>query len=153
MYHQQYVYLLDAFFPFSAFRKSTIMGCMKVLFALAVVAGGIAILMMYPPLSEYADIVKATVEPLTKHLPFLIDSTGAKPQIFTKAELAQYDGSPGSKGLYLAILGKVYDVSKGARHYGPGGGYSFFAGIFFSPLYSQSLSSPSAMTIDSRFSG
>ena len=48
-------------------------------------------------------------------------------KIFTKEELKQYDGSEGSKGLYLAFLGRVYDVSKGKQHYGPGGGYSFFA--------------------------
>lgn len=49
-------------------------------------------------------------------------------KIFTAKELAQYDGSAKSKGLYLAILGRVYDVSKGQKHYGPGGGYHFFAG-------------------------
>ena len=46
----------------------------------------------------------------------------------TVAELSQYDGSPGSPGLYLALLGEVYDVSRGSQYYGPGGGYSFFAG-------------------------
>ncbi|XP_072047928.1 neuferricin-like [Amphiura filiformis] len=48
-------------------------------------------------------------------------------RIFSLEELKQYDGSEESKGLYLAFLGKVYDVSKGKQHYGPGGGYSFFA--------------------------
>merc|ERR1719369_88066 len=48
--------------------------------------------------------------------------------ILNPAELAKYDGSKGSPGLYLAIMGIVYDVSKGEEHYGPGGGYSFFAG-------------------------
>lgn len=30
--------------------------------------------------------------------------------------------------LLLALLGKVYDVTKGAKHYGPGGSYQFFVG-------------------------
>ena len=48
--------------------------------------------------------------------------------LMTKDELAQYDGSEGSPGLYLAILGRVYDVSRGRDHYAPGKGYGFFAG-------------------------
>ncbi|XP_071944520.1 neuferricin-like [Antedon mediterranea] len=47
--------------------------------------------------------------------------------ILTKEELGKYDGTEGSKGLYLAIMGHVYDVEKGRRKYGPGGGYDFFA--------------------------
>ncbi|ETN68726.1 hypothetical protein NECAME_15664 [Necator americanus] len=31
--------------------------------------------------------------------------------------------------VYLAILGRVYNVDKGKKHYGKGGGYHFFAGI------------------------
>mmetsp|Transcript_2308 Transcript_2308/g.3121 ORF Transcript_2308/g.3121 Transcript_2308/m.3121 type:complete len:213 (+) Transcript_2308:1-639(+) len=42
--------------------------------------------------------------------------------------LAQYDGSDKSKPLYLAILGEVFDVTKGADFYGPGEGYGFFSG-------------------------
>ncbi|XP_059479052.1 neuferricin [Neocloeon triangulifer] len=48
--------------------------------------------------------------------------------LMTKAELAQYDGSEGSKGLYVAILGSVFDVSAGKDHYGPGCSYHFFTG-------------------------
>ncbi|VDO46663.1 unnamed protein product, partial [Brugia timori] len=39
-----------------------------------------------------------------------------------------FDGTRPSKGTYLAILGRIYDVQKGAKHYGPGGSYHFFAG-------------------------
>lgn len=53
-------------------------------------------------------------------------SSGDK--VFTVEELKQYDGKPGSKGLYLAFLGQVFDVKKGEKFYGPGGGYEFFAG-------------------------
>lgn len=50
-------------------------------------------------------------------------------RIFTKDELwDDYRGTEGSKGLYLAFMGKVYDVSKGKDYYAPGGGYSFFSG-------------------------
>ena len=49
-------------------------------------------------------------------------------QMFTKAEIAAFDGSEDSPGLYLAIMGRVYDVSKGPQYYGPGGGYAFFSG-------------------------
>lgn len=48
-------------------------------------------------------------------------------RIMTKEELKTYDGSPDSPGLYLAMMGQIFDVSKGKDHYGPNGGYSFFS--------------------------
>ncbi|KAK7483949.1 hypothetical protein BaRGS_00024833 [Batillaria attramentaria] len=48
-------------------------------------------------------------------------------RLFTKEELSKYTGEDGGQ-VYLAIIGNVYDVSRGRRHYGPGGGYSFFSG-------------------------
>ncbi|KAF7627194.1 Cytochrome b5 heme-binding domain-containing protein [Meloidogyne graminicola] len=48
--------------------------------------------------------------------------------VFTKDQLALFDGSRPSKPIYLAILGRVFDVEKGKKHYGIGGGYNFFAG-------------------------
>ncbi|XP_055533955.1 neuferricin homolog [Wyeomyia smithii] len=48
--------------------------------------------------------------------------------LFTESELAQYDGKPGSKGLFLVILGHVYDVESGSKHYGPGEAYNMFVG-------------------------
>jgi Cytochrome b5-like Heme/Steroid binding domain. len=47
--------------------------------------------------------------------------------LFTKEALKKY--SETSSGLYLAILGKVYDVGKGEKFYGPGGSYHFFTGL------------------------
>ncbi|XP_012274920.1 neuferricin [Orussus abietinus] len=47
-------------------------------------------------------------------------------RLFTKEELKQYTNL--DKGLYLAILGRVYDVSTGARHYEPGANYHGFTG-------------------------
>ena len=54
--------------------------------------------------------------------------SGKKERVFTKVELSEYDGSKDHKKLYLGIMGKVFDVSKGDKHYGPGGGYHFFTG-------------------------
>ncbi|XP_072099521.1 neuferricin [Mobula birostris] len=52
----------------------------------------------------------------------------AAPRIFSKAELSRYTGGKGSPGLYLAVLGQVFDVDRGRRHYGPGGSYHLFTG-------------------------
>ncbi|KAM6970521.1 neuferricin [Aplochiton taeniatus] len=49
-------------------------------------------------------------------------------KLISKDELSLYDGEDNSKGLHLAILGQVFDVEKGRKHYGPGGGYHSFAG-------------------------
>lgn len=58
----------------------------------------------------------------------LDDEQGGALQILTPDELSRYSGLDGSPGMYLAILGKVYDVIEGAKHYGPGSSYSFFVG-------------------------
>ncbi|XP_077996339.1 neuferricin-like [Glandiceps talaboti] len=57
-----------------------------------------------------------------------VSLVGKPSKVFTVEELKDYTGGPGSKGLYLAVLGNVFDVSAGERHYGPGGGYDFFTG-------------------------
>ena len=54
--------------------------------------------------------------------------------LYTKDELAEYDGGSDSPGLYLGILGRVYDVSAGKKHYGENGGYSFFRGTVLALL-------------------
>lgn len=48
-------------------------------------------------------------------------------RLFTVEELATFDGIQ-NKQLYLSILGSVYDVSKGQKHYGSGGSYNYFIG-------------------------
>ena len=50
-----------------------------------------------------------------------------KERIFTAEELSQYDGNRSTR-IYLAVLGEVYDVTDGEGYYGPGQGYSCFAG-------------------------
>ncbi|KAM9347945.1 neuferricin [Symphorus nematophorus] len=49
-------------------------------------------------------------------------------RLLSSRELSLYDGEEGSKGLYLALLGQVFDVQKGHKHYGPGGAYHFMTG-------------------------
>ncbi|XP_035034027.1 neuferricin [Hippoglossus stenolepis] len=49
-------------------------------------------------------------------------------RLLSRHELSLHDGQQGSKGLYLAIMGQVFDVNKGHKHYGPGGAYHFMAG-------------------------
>ncbi|KAL3268184.1 hypothetical protein HHI36_007310 [Cryptolaemus montrouzieri] len=48
-------------------------------------------------------------------------------RMLTKYSLAQSDGKE-SPYLYLSILGKVFDVTKGKKHYGPGASYNYFVG-------------------------
>ncbi|KAL4660591.1 neuferricin [Arapaima gigas] len=55
-------------------------------------------------------------------------ASGPPGRLLREDELCRYRGETGSPGLYLSLLGHVFDVSKGRRHYGPGGGYHFFAG-------------------------
>jgi len=66
-------------------------------------------------------------------------SSAAKERLFTRSELSSYNGEKGSPGLYLSILGRVYDVEKGRRHYGPGGSYHGFAGNVTCLLYECNL--------------
>ncbi|KAJ8775383.1 hypothetical protein K2173_023148 [Erythroxylum novogranatense] len=47
---------------------------------------------------------------------------------FTAEQLSHYNGSDASKPIYVAIKGRVFDVSTGKNFYGPGGSYSMFSG-------------------------
>ncbi|KAJ2751214.1 steroid binding [Coemansia pectinata] len=49
-------------------------------------------------------------------------------QKFTLRELQNYTGERKGERILLGLNGKVYDVSTGASFYGPGNGYSVFAG-------------------------
>ncbi|XP_052208837.1 probable steroid-binding protein 3 [Diospyros lotus] len=46
----------------------------------------------------------------------------------TLQQLKQYDGTDASKPIYLAVKGRIFDVSAGKSFYGPGGPYAMFAG-------------------------
>ena len=47
---------------------------------------------------------------------------------FTLEQLKQYDGSDPPKPIYVAVKGRVFDVTAGKSFYGPGGSYCMFAG-------------------------
>lgn len=47
---------------------------------------------------------------------------------FTIQELHQYDGRQNDGRILIAVNGKVFDVTKGKRFYGPGAAYGVFAG-------------------------
>ncbi|XVE97306.1 hypothetical protein REPUB_Repub03eG0008400 [Reevesia pubescens] len=46
----------------------------------------------------------------------------------TPQQLSQFNGSDSSNPIYLAINGRIYDVTAGKSFYGPGGDYAVFAG-------------------------
>lgn len=49
-------------------------------------------------------------------------------QDFTLEQLRSYDGIKSDGRILIAVLGRVFDVSRSAEFYGPGGPYSVFAG-------------------------
>lgn len=82
----------------------------------------------YSPFHQFMQSDEEFFESLKRTSPDQEKQLDAPPfRIFTQDELSKYDGSEGSPGLYLAFLGKVFDVSKGKDYYGPGGGYAFFS--------------------------
>lgn len=58
-------------------------------------------------------------------------------RVLTADELAKFDGIQNEK-LYLSILGMVFDVSKGAKHYQAGASYNYFVGEYFCSLSNES---------------
>lgn len=55
--------------------------------------------------------------------------------LLTEEELSKHDGSDPNVPIYLAILGRIYNVDKGRRHYEIGSGYNVFAGRDSSPSF------------------
>ncbi|OAD58931.1 Neuferricin, partial [Eufriesea mexicana] len=53
-------------------------------------------------------------------------NVGINQKVFTTTELKKYTNL--KDGLYISILGHVFDVTKGAKHYGPGATYHAFTG-------------------------
>jgi predicted heme/steroid binding protein len=50
------------------------------------------------------------------------------PLTLTPEQLATFNGTDPKQPIFLAINGTIFDVSAGRHSYGPGGGYSVFAG-------------------------
>lgn len=50
-------------------------------------------------------------------------------RIFTSEELSLYNGHDKPQ-LYLSLLGNVYDVTNGEKHYGKDGSYHYFTGWY-----------------------
>lgn len=106
----------------------------RVFLLLSVLVCALAVLFTVDVFQTYRDAildqmpasVKESVEDYVERVQSLIGFKSA-PQMFTKEELALYKGKNGGP-IYLAILGKVFDVSRGRKHYGPDGGYNGFAG-------------------------
>ncbi|KAF6135202.1 hypothetical protein GIB67_035273 [Kingdonia uniflora] len=95
--------------------------------------------------SSFLKKTKITVMLITRHLLFIgfgvsiaifaalifqfsPKSPSIKSTLWTKEELAKYNGTDDNSPVLLGILGSVFDVTKGKSHYGPGGGYQHFAG-------------------------
>lgn len=64
---------------------------------------------------------------------------------FTPQTLAKYNGLDGN-AVYLAVKGKVFDVSAGKAFYGPGGPYENFAGRDASRGLALNSFDPSVLT-------
>lgn len=69
--------------------------------------------------------------PLINSIPKVIEEetaieTHSKDIIFTETSLK--NDAKQCEGLFLSILGNVFDVSKGEKYYGSGGSYNAFAG-------------------------
>lgn len=55
-------------------------------------------------------------------------------KVFSLSELSKYDGSQVEE-LYLAVVGNVFDVTIGKKHYMKGSSYHYFIGRSFELIY------------------
>ena len=76
-----------------------------------------------------------------------VNAPAATPhEIFTPEQLAPFTGKPKGTPIYLAILGDVFDVTEGRKHYGPQSGYSFYAGRDATRAFSTGEDSAEGLT-------
>nr|CAG4652020.1 EOG090X0A5G [Triops cancriformis] len=71
-----------------------------------------------------------------------------KERIFTADELSTYKGQEETTPIYLALLGRVFDVSKGREYYRPGKGYHIFAGTDASRAFVTGDFTPTGLSDD-----
>ncbi|XP_053188333.1 neuferricin isoform X2 [Scomber japonicus] len=86
---------------------------------------------------------------MPREWPFSVGNESTQ-RLLSRQELSLYDGEEGSRGVYLAILGQVFDVHKGYRHYGPGGrdaSVAFITGDFTESGVTDDVSSLSPLQI------
>ncbi|XP_035414900.1 neuferricin [Cygnus atratus] len=69
-------------------------------------------------------------------------------RLLSAAELRRHRGAEGEPGLYLALLGRVFDVRSGRKHYGPGGAYEGLAGRDASRALATGDFSPAGLVDD-----
>lgn len=102
------------------------------LFAIASLAV-VAVFTVYKPQASMDGHDIARAEPKASKLSSIAGSSQERvfavypgDRLFTQDELTKLGSN--AKRIHLGILGRVYDVTKGLKYYGPEGGYSFFAG-------------------------
>ncbi|KAL5730141.1 Membrane-associated progesterone-binding protein 4 [Ranunculus cassubicifolius] len=76
-------------------------------------------------------VAAAAAAGLAIAIPFLLPQLSHKPnstrpRLWSAEELSIYNGTDTSLPILLAILGSVFDVTKGKSHYGQGGTYNHF---------------------------
>lgn len=64
---------------------------------------------------------------LSRELSFRFGGDSNLVRLLSSRELDRYCGE-GDSGIYLAIMGQIFDVERGRKHYGPGGAYHVMAG-------------------------
>ncbi len=74
-----------------------------------------------------ATVALAVVVVLVMYRGLRVVMSPSAPITMMRSELAKFTGQDGGP-IYLALRGRIYDVSSGRSHYGPGGGYAGFSG-------------------------
>lgn len=103
------------------------MSYIKPLVTFSCAVGGVALLLCLDIFKPQREKLISLIPTNIKDRVFSDISAHSKDRLFTLDELEKYRGQDGND-IYLAILGQVFDVTKGSKHYGPGGTYHFFTG-------------------------
>ena len=94
---------------------------------------GVGILFTTEPFSNHAERLVDKLQGLVAQLSGSTQAQGRSgatksgDRLFTKEEIKDYDGKRRSE-IYIALVGSVYDVTKGERFYAAGNHYGGFSG-------------------------